>query len=69
MAEWGEVKKIVERMTMDEKGELHKVYHAEAVSAGGITFTMDIPEDELDTDHVDSVLGDQARTLDALLAL
>ena len=69
MAEWGEVKRIVERMTMDEKGELHKVYHAEATTAGGITFTMDIPDDELDSDHVDQVLGEKARALDALLAL
>ena len=69
MAAWGEVKRIVERMTMDEKGELHKVYHADATTVGGITFSMDIPEDELDADHVDKVLGEKAANLDALLAL
>ena len=69
MADWGEVKRITERMVMDEKGELSKVYHAEATTAKGITFTMDIPEDELDADHVDKVLGEKAANLDALLAL
>lgn len=69
MAEWGGVKKIVERMVMDEKGELSKVYHAEAATAKGITFSMDIPDNELDAGHVDQVLGEKAAKLDKLLAL
>jgi len=69
MADWGEVKRIVERMVMDEKGELSKVYHADATTARGITFSMNIPEDELDPDNVAKMLGEKAAKLDALLAL
>ena len=69
MAAWGEVKRIVERMTMDEKGELHKVYHVDAITTGGVTFSTDIPEDETEPDLVDKVLKEKAKNLDALLAL
>ena len=69
MAEWGEVKRIVERKVMNERGELGTAYHVDAVTKGGIIFSADIPEDQTDAETVDRILGEKAAKLDALLSL
>lgn len=69
MAEWGEVKRIRERMTLTERGDLVKKYHIEATTTKGIAFTFDVGEDEIDKESVDRLAGEKAEKLDALLAL
>lgn len=69
MADWGMIDKVRERVILDEKGELVKVFHIEATTVKGISFSMDIPADEIDAPVVNETLRKRAQELDALLEL
>ena len=69
MADWGKVDEITERMKLSPTGELYKVYHIRATTAKGISFTHEVPEDQIDLEQVDEALRPKAAKLDALLDL
>ena len=69
MAEWGKVDKVTERMKLTDKGELVKMYHIEATSTKGISFTVDVRAEELEEEVVTKALEERATQLDALLEL
>ena len=69
MAEWGEVNRIRERMSLTERGDLVKKYHIEATTTKGIVFTFDVGEDEIAPETVDRIAREKAEKLDGLLAL
>ena len=68
MYEWGKVEDIFERHTLRRRGELVKVFRLSAVTTGGVPFTMDVEEGDLTRDRIDEILGERARTLDAIKA-
>jgi len=69
MADRRKIDKVSERMVLTEAGELQKIYHIQAITAKGIIFSMDIPEDETQPELVKEILGRRAGELDTLLAL
>lgn len=67
MAEWGQVKRIMERTRLTERGDLERVYRVEAVTAKGTSFTMDLTEAESEPKKANQLLAAKAAKLDALL--
>lgn len=63
------VKQITERARLAANGAIEKMYHIEAVSAGGTYFTLDLTEAETDPKRAAEILTAKAKQLDRLKEL
>jgi len=69
MAKEYTVKHVAERVRLTKEGELEKIYHVVAKTAGDIPFTMDLTEEEREPEKAKELLAAKAMSLDSLLAL
>lgn len=66
MADWGEVRRVVERPELNADGELVTVVVISAVTARGTPFTLSVPADEYEPELANERLAARAIKLDAL---
>lgn len=69
MAEWGEVTRIVEMTRLTAEGEPEKVYRHSITSKGGVSFTVDISEEDMTLEKAEPILAEKARQVDQIKSL
>jgi len=63
------VRDIKERSRLAADGSIEKIYHIEAVSAGGIYFTLDLTEAQTEPKRAAELLKAKAQQFDRVKAL
>ncbi|KKM85341.1 hypothetical protein LCGC14_1290080 [marine sediment metagenome] len=60
---------LVERTTITTQGEVVKLWRLSATTKGGVRFTIDVPEAELEPGKVAALLEKKAATIEGIRKL
>ena len=69
MADLYSVDRIRPVRRMLERGELKAYYRIEATTKGGVSFDVEVPEEDMTKEKVAQILSEKATELDAILQL
>lgn len=69
MAAWGTIDGVVEIRRPGRAGRIESWYRYTVTTAGGITFTEEVPEANITVDKLEPILKAKAEKLDKALSL